>query len=305
MVSDTLRALLTFANDHRPIYFDPGHDLRITQPDRETVPLLADTGYTLSTLVQGLTTGTVAPERVEFEDATAREYLHHLKETGFEDRLHHERLMNRERLVAFATAGYTTVDDLLGTADPIDIARDTGVDRSVVTDIVTNYIGGFSSAASLSDSGPLDGLEPKDSFDGWELAVASSNMIRWVSDGRFNLTISPAPNGGLAIECNIPQNRNAWYRKGHSIEAGVDESAPAAGVLKDAHSWLTTHQLHYTENLAQYPGIGPATRDFLALKYDITTVDGLEQFAETNPTVFNEIFGERGGELRAVLKEDQ
>jgi hypothetical protein len=96
------------------------------------------------TLIEALKANRIEAGNVRFEDSVAQEYLHHLKETGIDDQLHHEDLMNRDRLVAFADAGYTTVDDLLGTADPIDISKDTGVDRDVVSSIATNHLDGLS-----------------------------------------------------------------------------------------------------------------------------------------------------------------
>jgi len=89
----------------------------------------------------------------------------------------------------------------------------------------------------------------------------SSNRIRWVSTGRFNLTISPAPDGSTTIACNAPEaERNAWYRKGHSVEAGPDESLTPDEALEQSHEWLEAHQLEYEDDLAEFPRIGAATR---------------------------------------------
>jgi len=216
---------LEFANTHRPIYFEPETDLEVFDEDEEVWNPLFKTSYSLSALIDALKVNEIEAGNVRFKDSVAQEYLHHLKETGIDDQLHHEDLMNRVRLVAFADEGYTAVDDFLGTADPIDISRDTGVDRDIVSSIATNYLDGFSSGSAFGDTGPLQELNPKDSFTGWELMETSSNRIRWVSTGRFNLTISPAPDGSTTIACNAPEaERNAWYRKGHSVEAGPDES---------------------------------------------------------------------------------
>lgn len=218
-------SLLEFAETNRPIYFEPETDLEVFDEDEEEWYLLFETPYSLSALIEALKANEIETGNVRFEDSVARKYLDHLKETGVDDQLHHEDLMNRDRLIAFADAGYTTVDDLLGTADPIDISQDTGVDRDIVSSIATNYLDGFSSGSAFDNTGPLEELNPEDSFTGWELVEASSNRIRWVSAGRFNLTISPAPDGSTTIACNVPEaERNAWYRKGRSVEAGPDKS---------------------------------------------------------------------------------
>lgn len=300
MGTDSLYELLVYADNHDPIYFFPNADLSIYFPDDERRDVLGVTGYSLNTLVQGLESGGVESDRVAFTDNTAQKYLSHLKETGFEDRLHHAQLMSRDRLVAFADAGYTTVDDFLGSADPIDIGKDTGVDRDIITDIVGNFLDGFSTASSLGDTGPLADLTPQDSFDGWTLVTKSPHMIRWVSPGRFNLTIKPSPNGSVTVECNVPENQSAWYRKGYSIETSVEQAATPEDALEQAHSWLKKNQINYDENLSEYPQIGPSTKDYLALKYGVTTVDALETFSEDHPDTFSEIFGS-GDDLKSSI----
>lgn len=295
-------SLLEFANTHRPIYFEPETDLEIFDEDEEEWDPLFRTSYSLSSLIEGLKMNEIADGNIRFNDATAEDYLSHLKETGIDDQLHREDLMTRDRLVAFADAGYTSIDDLLGTADPIDISQDTGVDRDIVSNIATNYLDGFSSGSTFGDSGPLEHLNPRDSFTGWELVEASSNRIRWVSTGRFNFTISPAPDGSTTIACNAPEaERNAWYRKGHSVEAGPSESLTPEEALEQSHDWLEAHQLEYEDDLAELPRIGAATKDYLALEYGITSKGDLQTFAAEQPEEFDDIFGSPGSELKDAL----
>ncbi|MGQ4557282.1 hypothetical protein [Halobellus sp. GM3] len=296
-------SLLEFASTNRPIYFKPETDIEVFDDDEEEWNPLFKSSYSLSALIEALKANRIEARNVRFEDSVAQEYLHHLKETGIDDQLHHEDLMNRDRLVAFADAGYTTVDDFLGTADPIDISKDTGVDRDVVSSIATNHLDGFSSGSAFGDTGPLQQLNPKDSFTGWDLVEASSNRIRWVSAGRFNLTISPAPDGSTTIACNAPEaERNAWYRKGRSIEAGPDESLTPEEALEQSHAWLKAHQLEYEDDLAELPRIGAATKDYLALEYGITSREELRTFAEDQPNEFDDIFGSPGSDLREALE---
>ncbi|MDL5363804.1 hypothetical protein [Halalkalicoccus sp. NIPERK01] len=300
----TLVSLLEFADTQRPPYFEPETDLELFDEDDEEWTALVTTSYSLSTLVDALEQGAVATAHVRIADSTARDYLQHLTETGIDDRLHHERLVNRERLVAFADADYTEIDDFLGTADPMDIAKETGVDRDVVSSIATNHLDGFATGGSFGDTGPLANLTPEDSFTGWELVESSSNRIRWVSAGRFNLTISPAPDGSTTVSCNAPDaGRTVWYRKGYSIEAGPEDELTPDEALTQAHEWLESHQLEYEDDLAQLPRIGAATKDYLALEYGITSKEGLRTFAAMQPDEFDEIFGCPGSTLRAALTE--
>jgi hypothetical protein len=300
----TLISLLKFAETHLPPYFKPGTDLELFDGDEEEWNALFTTSHSLSTLIDALEHGTIETGHVRFADSTARDYLHHLTETGIDDRLHHENLMNRERLVAFADADYTTVEDFLGTADPMDIAKETGVDSDVVSSIATNHLDGFSTGSSFGNTGPLANLTPSDSFTGWELVESTSNRIRWVSAGRFNLTVSPAPDGSTTVSCNAPDaGRTAWYRKGYSIEAGPGDELTPEDALTQAHEWLENNQLEYEDDLAQLPRIGAATKDYLALEYGITSKEELRTFAETQHDEFDEIFGSPGSELRAVLKD--
>ena len=296
-------SLLEFAHANRPIYFKQEIDLEVFDDDEEEWDPVYKSPYSLSKLIEALKSNRVDAGNVRFEDSVAQEYLHHLKETGIDDQLHHEGLMNRDRLVAFAEAGYTRVDDFLGTADPIDISKDTGVDRDIVSSIATNHLDGFSSGGSFGDTGPLQQLNPKDSFTGWDLVEASSNRIRWVSNGRFNLTISPAPDGSTTIACNAPEaERNAWYRKGRSIEAGPDDSLTPEEALEQSHEWLEAYQLEYEDDLAELPRIGAATKDYLALEYEITSREELRTFTADQPDEFDDIFGSPGSDLREALE---
>lgn len=296
-------SLLEFANAHRPIYFEPETDLMIFEDEEDEWTSFFKSSYSLGTLVEALKMNELAAGNIRFRDPVAREYLHHLKETGIDDQLHHEDLMTRDRLVAFADAGYTTVDDLLGTADPIDISRDTGVDQDVISSIATNNLSGFSSGSTFGEAGPLQKLNPKDSFTGWELVEASSNRIRWVSAGRFNLTISPAPDGSTTVVCNAPESeQNSWYRKGYSVRAGPKESLTPDDALNQSHAWLEANQLEYKDDLAELPHIGASTKDYLALEYDITSREDLRAFVIEQPGEFDDVFGSPGNDLREALE---
>lgn len=297
----SLTDVLSFAAENRPPYFTPDIDIEVFDPDEEEWDSLRESSYSLESLIDGLAQGQVEQSHIRFAQEEVEQYLNHLIETGIDEKLHHEQLMNRSRLVAFADAGYTSTEDFLGTADPIDISRETGVDRDVVTEIATNHVSGFSTAGSFG-GGPLDSLEPRDDFEGWRLTVNSDNRIRWVSDGGFRITVTPGPDGSISVTGNTPdEERHPWYRKGWSPAIGPDEKLEPDEALDRAHEWLENHQLSFEDDLATVRQIGPATKDYLALEYDVTSFDGLHSFVDERPEEFENMFGELGEEVRDDL----
>ncbi|WP_254767385.1 hypothetical protein [Salinilacihabitans rarus] len=298
--------LLSFTLENYTPYFDAGIDLELYDQDEEEWFSLRSTDYSPRSLVDALENGHIKEEHVRFTEEDASAYLVHLKETGIEEQLHQERLMNRSRLVALADNDYTTTQDFLGTADPIDISKETGVERSIVSEIATNHVGGFSSAGSFGDGGPLESLSPSDDFRGWNLTTNTDNRIRWVTSGGFRLTITPTPDDSVTVTGNAPNDeRHPWYRKGWSVEPDPDSILTPEVALDRAHEWLADHELVYSDDLAALPQIGPATRDYLALDYEITTIEGLRDFATTNRDKFDDIFGDPGRELLTALEVEQ
>lgn len=296
----TLQALLTFAYEQRPPYFDPDDDIEVFDPNEEDWEALRVTSTSLPLLIDGLEQDVIPESRIRFADSVAEEYLTHLMDGEFDEELHHEDKMNRERVVGFADAGYTSVDDLLGTDDPIDIGRETGVNRDVVSSIATNHVGGFSTGGSFGSGGPLSDLDPRDDVPGWELRRASGNIVTWVSPGRFTVEISPSPKGDVVVNRSGPRpEEHGWQRKRPIVEGSETTGEEA---LEAAHQWLSAHALEYEEDLAQLPQIGLATQDYLVLAYGITTEEELRSFAEDSPDEFDSVFGSRGEKLRAVLE---
>ena len=295
-------SLFEFADTHQPNYFNPETDIQLYDEEAETWNQLSATPYTLSSLVTALKSSEVEASNVQFAEPIAREYLHHLMETGIAEEFHREESMNRERLVAFANAGYTKGEDLVGSTGPIDISQETGINQGTISEIATNYLDGFSSGRTVANTGPLDELNPADSFSGWELARTSPNKIRWVSDGRYNLTISPVPDGSVTVTCNIPnKEESSGYRKSRSVEAGPGESLTPQEALDRSHKWLDSHQLDYKEDLTELNHIGPVTRDFLALEYGVTSREELREFEKKHSDEFDSVFGSYARDLREAL----
>lgn len=298
--------LLEYVDEEKPPYFNPDVDIEIYNEQEEEWEqlMVSERNLTLPTLIEVLRRDEFPVKRVRFADTTARDYLFHLTSTGFDDRLHFEDQMNRERVVKLAEAGYTEVDDFLGMADPIDIGKESGVDRDIITNIATNYLGGFSAASSFGEEteGALAGLEPSDRFSGWSLTRDSEYVIRWVSEGRFQVTISPNPDDSVALTSNLPNvDQHPFLRKGWSIGLDGIESSRAEEVLDQAHEWLERNQLEFEDDLTEVTYIGTATRDYLGLEYGVISVSDLEEFIRTQPDEFEAIFGKNATDVRSSI----
>lgn len=165
----SLSSLLEFTAVTQPPYFSPGVDLELYDEESERWKPLRTTHYSLETLVESLHQDSLDPASVRIAEEDARAYLEHLRYTGIDEQLHHDPRMDRSRLIAFADAGYTDVADLLQSADPIDISRETGIDRTIITEIATDHVGGFDSGNSFRTTGPLADVKPapRDDFKSW------------------------------------------------------------------------------------------------------------------------------------------
>ncbi|GAB7012945.1 hypothetical protein [Halolamina salina] len=301
------RTLLTFAHDQQPRYFAPGHDLEVYDEDDDTWEPLGASPYSLSDFVDTeTTTAKAGPVPIRIASDEAAQYLEYCQAGKIGDTLHAETELNRTCLVALADAGYTSVDDLLGTADAVDIERDTGVDRDIIQSVAANHVGGFSTGDAFTSGGRLAGLDPQDEFHGWELTANSSSRIRWESTGGFRLTATPTPDGTTTITTNAPDDhRHSWYRKGWSPSVSdADELDPEAA-LENAHEWLVDNQLEFTDDLQAIQHIGPATADYLAFEYEITSFDALATFIDDEPGEFDAIFGEQTEEVEASLEAER
>lgn len=299
--------LLTFVHEHRPRYFDADHDIEVYDENDETWEPLGVSPYSLSDFVEQETnTGQPSPAPFRIASDEAAQYLEYCQAGEIGDKLHAADELNRTRLVAFAEAGYTSVDDLLGTADAVDIERDTGVDRDSIQSVAANHVGGFSTGDAFTSGGRLAGLNPKDDFHGWELTANSSSRIRWESTGGFRLTVTPAPDGTTTITTNAPDDhRHSWYRKGWSPSVIDDEELDPETALANAHAWLADNQLEFTDDLQAIQHIGPATADYLAFEYEITSFDALARFIDEQPGEFDAIFGEFTEEVEASLEAER
>jgi len=299
----SLISTLEFARDTRPPYFDPGSDLTVYNMDNEEWVPLYRTTHSLTGLISALKRGGISESHVRFRESIAKEYLEALQETDFETDLHYEELMNRDRVVALVNAGYTQTDDLIGMNDQFDIEGETGIDRDIISSISRKYLDGFSAGTSFRDEGKLDELEPRDDFTGWQLTVNSGNQIRWVSRGRFNLTMTPSADGSTILACNAPgPDRHSWYRKGRTLEVDPDLELSPDKAIKRAHDWLERHPIEFEDDLTNLPHIGPATGDYLVLEYGIKSKSELIKFYQSQPKEFTTIFGSSGEELGDALK---
>lgn len=289
----SLTELLAYAAEERPRFLSPSFDIEVYHREQEEWRPAIGSEHSIDSLKEGLESGDIDDSRVRFSNDEAEEYLYHLTHTGIDDEIHHDDLLNREQLVDLVDAGYTAPQDFIGTDDAVDIESDSGVDRDVVQKVASKHIGGFSSAGSFG-GGPLDGIEPRDDFEGWQLVADSDTRIRWRSSGRFRLTIKPTPSGGISIASNAPnEERTAWYRKGWNPGIGdAGQEVTADEALEAAHEWLDKHELKFGDDLATVPRIGPSTKDYLAIEHGVTTLGELRSFVEDYPKEVDELFGD-------------
>lgn len=297
------RELLTFAHEHRLRHFEPDQDVEVYDENEETWKSLQSSSYSLSDLVGSKTQSrSSSPFRLANEEVEA--YLEYCQAKEIGEKLHAEDELDRPQLLALVESGYTTVDDLLGTADALDIESDTRVDREVVQSVATNHVGGFSSGGSFTAGGQLAGLEPRDEFDGWELTVHTTSRIRWTTAGGFRLTVTPAPGGTTTITTNTPDDhRHSWHRKGWSPSVGDEEDSDPGTALANAHNWLADNELEFIDDLEAIHHVGPATADYFAFEYDVNSYAAFSTFIEEHPEEFEAIFGELAEKVKESLKE--
>ncbi|WP_302083580.1 hypothetical protein [Salinibaculum rarum] len=301
--------LLRFAESRRPVYFTPETDVKLCEEiedeDKVIVRPLSRTPYSLQSLVTALDTGAVDEDAVEIS-TEGKQYLTQLSKNDIDEALHHDPQMTRARLISFAKAGYTTASDFTSHADPIDIQRDTGVDRDIISTIATNHLStGFTTGTDAARStGPLSELTPQDAFDGWELVADTPHQIRWKTAGGFRLTVTPTPSAGVTVTCNAPDaDRHPWYRKGWDPAATTASDLSAEAALDAAHRWLSDHAFTFADDLAEVPGVGPITKDYFALEYGITSFQDLRTFADENPDVIDDILGRYVDDFREALSQ--
>lgn len=296
-------SLAYYAETDADLYFSPDTEVHVYDPDEEEWNELRKTVHSLDSLLAAVNDATLPSEHVRIVPQEAERYLDNMHDGRVDRELHDDPLMTRSRLVALVEADYTSTHDLLASDDPLDISRDTGIDRDVLQTIAARYATGFSTA-NATETGELADLSPRDDFDGWTLAVHSprGNLIRWTTKGRFNLTLKTGH--GISLACNAPNpDRHAWYRKGRTVEFDADPDLAPEQALHEAHEWLDAHQLTLEDDLAQLPHVGLATQDYLNLAYEIATYDDLREFAHANKTEFTAIFGTHADTVRDALDD--
>ena len=71
----------------------------------------------------------------------------------------------------------------------------------------------------------------------------------------------------------------------------------------DATRRFAANQFVYDDDLATLPHIDPATKDHLALEFDVTSECDLRAFIEEASEAFKAIFGAHGETIREALAE--
>lgn len=292
------QALLAYALEEKTPYFEPDTDVQVYYEDEDGWFTLQSTTYTHASLVKALQHGSRDGSTVRFTHANAKQYLHHLKNTGIDDDVHEHTHITRERLVKLADNGYTRKEDFLEAASPYDIAKEAKLDDSIVRKISASYTDPFESATtfqtnSQTSNGPLETLRPENNFQGWTLRKHTPNTITWVSNGRLNLTVKSTPSDKLIVTSSVPEkDRHISYRKGWGIEIEPTHR-PAEDVLEETHEWLTENEFQFTDDLTVHKHIGPSTQDYLHIEFGITSTNDLKDFIKSQPESFTSIFGEK------------
>lgn len=291
-----------FVRSESPPYVTPATDIELCTDDSDTIssdgdwePLWA-THESIDTVLSGIESGRIATESIRFNSDLTQLYLQCLIRKDIGPRLLYDPDMNKSRLVALTTAGYTEVEDLLGMSDAMDVSKQTDIPRRVISQIATRYLDGFASASvhSHTDTQFTTSITPRDNFDGWNLVHHSPRRVRWASNGYFTVTVTDSPTTGSMITHNAPNaDKHPFYRKGFDVDLPPQADSSKSEAIAQAHEWLGDNQLRFTDDLAQIKHIGPATKDYLELEYDISSRTELGQLATTEPTQFEAIFGDK------------
>ncbi|WP_324666057.1 hypothetical protein [Haloarcula sediminis] len=262
--------------------------------------LLATSAYSLSEAiaeVDGARTGPLGKSEFRIPDSEVERYLELMHEDEIDSSIHDHPAANRSTVVALADAGYRAPADFLSeSVDHLDIAQEAGIDRDVVGSIASQFVGGFSTGSELRDErGPFADQTIADSFTGWQLQQVSPDdtVIRWVSDGRFNVTIKHS-DGRFSVVVNTPgDEKHPYIRKGREVLLDM-EVTDAATAVECAHDWLADNQIPPVSetDLTEELYVGPATHDYLALEYDIRSRADLEVFIRNNPEEAAELLQE-------------
>jgi hypothetical protein len=297
--------LLEYADDaDQELYFDPPVEVEVMAPvpegdDQEReYQLLSETSYTLNSALGEAAAdepGPLAPAEFNIPDQTVKDYLELMQDGKVDDQIHNHRAMGREEIVSLTKAGYQQPSDFISESiDYIDIAKDAGVNREVVSAVAQQFIGGFSTGTELRDeAGPFAQVPLSDSFTGWSLrdCSPSDTVVRWVTEGRFNLTVKVADDR-YSVVVNTPEDeKHDYYRKGREVILDAEDTT-AKEAVKLAHDWLSSHQIPAPgdNSLVATTQIGPATRDYLALEFGIESEDDLADYIESHPDEAEDVF---------------
>ncbi|WP_135304931.1 hypothetical protein [Haloarcula amylovorans] len=308
----TAYRLLDFVDSvDRELYFDPSFESKIMAPvpgndeqDRQYQHLGKTEVYTLTSALaeaRGDSPGPLSKSEFRIPDSTARKYLELMQGGEVADEIHDHSAASREVIVGLADADCLQPEDFISeSVDHIDIAREAGLDRNIVGSIATQFVAGFSTGSEIRDTdGPFDDVTASDAFEGWSLQSAESgaSTVRWVSQGRFNITVKES-DGKCSVVINSPSpEKNPYYRKGRKVILDAENVTPAEAI-QTAHDWLASNQLPDPEvsGLSELDYVGPSTHDYLALEYGVRSRDDLDELAATEPDVIEQVLREEAAE---------
>lgn len=293
MDKDTLSHILISDTPH----FEASTEIEVYDPDEEVWNQLGSTTHTVGSLLDAINTDQLRSSWVRFVDETSRKYIRHLMNSPIDDELLNHPQVDQSTVVALADEGYMTVDALLNADDVVDIGKETGIDRNLVASISADFVDAFSTASFESD-GVLSGLSPEDEFTGWHLVHETDERIVWGSDGGFRVSIASDLSDDVMIQTNTPDSdRHPWFRKGYELTLSTDDADfTAKEALAKVHTWLGENELTFEDDLTQIKHIGPATRDYFRLKYEIKSIAELSELCRKRGEM-ELIFGENFPEM--------
>jgi hypothetical protein len=282
-------------------HFHPDEEIEVYDSDEEVWYQLSSTAYTVSSLLDAISSGVMESHWVRFATSTAKQYIIHLMNSPIDDALLTHPQMTQERVVALADEGYMTVDALINTDDVVDIGHKTGVGRGVVASISADFVDSFSTA-SFDSGGVLADLSPKNSFSGWDIHHETGEQIVWKTDGGLKISIASDLSDRIMIQSNTPNSdQHPWFRKGYEIELSVEDDITPNEALEWVYSWLAENELVFEDDLTAVKHIGPATRDYLAIEYGVMSFEELRDFcAKTGEMEL--VFGKRASEVKQSLE---
>lgn len=120
-------------------------------------------------------------------------------------------------------------------------------------------------------------LNPPESINGWELDTSKPHRLVWRSQSDYGIKVElpVASVRGLLPPVQITtEDGQPSLQEPKSLHPGTGDAEEAVNL---AVSWLEKHPLDVDDKVRELPGLGDRTVDYLALRHDVTTLDGVKR----------------------------